>query len=220
MIVYIATNQVNGKVYIGQTVKTLNIRKNNHISVSNSGCSIYFHNAIRKHGADNFKWETIRICDNIESLNVFEQYYILYYNSMDRGVGYNMTSGGLNYAVSDETKEKIRQANLGKKLTEEHKKKLGKSKLGNKNRLGIKHTKESKEKMSKNSAMIMLGKHHTEESKKKMGRLGRIVSKETREKISAAQLGKKLSEETKNKIRESQLKYWKNKKENKDGQRI
>ena len=51
---------------------------------------------------------------------------------------------------SEETRRKISEANKGKKLperSEEHRRKLSEAAKGNKNRLGMKHTEESKKKM-------------------------------------------------------------------------
>ncbi len=106
MIVYKATNQENGKVYIGQTTQSLHARKTSHIYNSNNGCNYLLHRAIRKYGAENFKWEIIEVCKNINELNEREQYYILYYDSIN--VGYNLTSGGLNFIRSEESKKKSR----------------------------------------------------------------------------------------------------------------
>ena len=104
MIVYIATNRINSKMYVGQTVQELDRRKSKHIGLANAGNGFYFHRAIRKYGIKNFEWKVLRICDNIESLNAFEQYFILYYDSINNG--YNQQSGGKNCRVSETTKEK------------------------------------------------------------------------------------------------------------------
>ena len=146
MIIYKVINLIDGKVYIGQTTTDLEIRKNDHISKSKNKSTIYFHNAIRKHGIDSFEWEIIRICDNINELNAYEQYYILYYDSMNNG--YNLTSGGLNYAISEKTKDILRQFNLGKTMSVSSRKKISEAKKGAKN--------------------PMYGKHHSEETKRKM----------------------------------------------------
>lgn len=92
----------------------------------------------------------------------------------------NMTSGGggaSGFCLSDEAKEKKRQALLGRPRSEETKEKL---RLAN------------------------LGKKHTEESRKKMSKIqkNKIVSLETRKKISEAHKGKIVSPETKRKISE------------------
>ena len=61
-IIYKVTNQVNGKIYIGQTVQTIGRRKTEHLRDSKRGLKGYFNNAIRKHKADVFVWERICRC--------------------------------------------------------------------------------------------------------------------------------------------------------------
>ena len=112
MIVYKATNRLNGKIYIGQSQQPLQERIKGHFRFSRYKEGGAFQKAMREYGSNNFKWEVLRICDNIESLNAFEQYYILYYDSMNSG--YNRTSGGLNCKISKKTKEKLKQANLNR----------------------------------------------------------------------------------------------------------
>ncbi|KKM07133.1 hypothetical protein LCGC14_1736920 [marine sediment metagenome] len=66
---------------------------------------------------------------------------------------------------------------------------------------GKSHTEEAKRKVSianKGKTAVNKGKTHTDEAKQKMR--GRIVSKETRKKISEIHKGKKHSEETKRKM--------------------
>jgi group I intron endonuclease len=58
-IIYKVTNLTNGKVYIGQTVRTLHQRKNSHIRDLKKNMDIVFHHALRKYGIDNFNWEII-----------------------------------------------------------------------------------------------------------------------------------------------------------------
>ena len=74
--------------------------------------------------------------------------------------------------------------------------------------VGLKHTEESKRKMSINTSgkkHPMFGKKHTLETKEKIrqGNKDKIISKETREKLSKINKGKKLTEEHKKKISEN-----------------
>lgn len=111
MIIYKATNIVNNKVYIGQTITPLIERSNEHIrrALKNEDFH-YFHCAIRKYGKNNFIFEEIDKCDSFEELNYMETYWIKFYRSNNKKYGYNLTSGGRkNFTVSEETKEKIRQ---------------------------------------------------------------------------------------------------------------
>ena len=58
ILVYCATNKVNSKKYIGQTIHTLDYRKKQHINnaINNikGGCRVFWR-AIRKYGVDNFE---------------------------------------------------------------------------------------------------------------------------------------------------------------------
>jgi group I intron endonuclease len=105
MVVYKATNKINGLVYIGCTTKTLEERKRCHLHGSDD---FIFQRALRKYGDINFTWEILYLCNNVEELGNKERYYINEYHSYDRKYGYNLTFGGiLNGGHIDEVKEKI-----------------------------------------------------------------------------------------------------------------
>ena len=144
MIIYKSTNLDNNKSYIGQTVQELTTRIVQHKSDANRGLTDYFHRAIAKYGIDTFEWKVLRFCDYAESLNAFEQYYILLYDTNNRKFGYNLQTGGGDYRHANETKKKIgkkskgryhsdiskeknRQSHIGKPMAEDTKKKLSKS---------------------------------------------------------------------------------------------
>ena len=232
MVIYKVTNNINGKVYIGQTVGSLNRRKIEHICVANNKCDYYFARALRKYGVDNFKWQVICICPNIDSLNEQEKYYITLYDSMRSG--YNCTSGGLNFRLSTETKKKISEGQsgdkgywFGKKMSMETRKKISIALIGH----GVREETRRKIREShKNNGirpLSRLGKKHTKETKEKISKagIGRKASDETKLKMSIANSGKnnyaygkcgkdslsygrKHTKETKNKIRIAALKQW------------
>ena len=160
-LIYCATNKVNGKRYVGQTISSLNIRKSHHIwSGMNNKHNNYFLNAVKKYGADGFFWDILEENIKILDLNNKEKYYILKCSSF--GNGYNSNEGGDVRFSSEETKRKISIANIGKKLSEECKNKIRKGNLGKK------HTKEAKRKISLSNTgdkNHFKGKHHTDESK-------------------------------------------------------
>lgn len=89
-IIYKITNTVNNKIYIGQTIRTLKERWNQH--KYRNGCT-YLHNAIIKYGADKFKIEPIEEVP-IEDLDKREIYWIAQYDSTNKKVGYNLILGG------------------------------------------------------------------------------------------------------------------------------
>ena len=117
MIIYKATNLINNKIYIGQTINTLEYRMSQHIrdAANPNRKTVYFHNALRKYGAENFKFEIIDTANTQDELNEKERYWIAYYKSNQREFGYNEDSGGKSGGVkSDITKRKIGDTTLRK----------------------------------------------------------------------------------------------------------
>ena len=105
MIIYKITNKINGKIYIGQTVNTLNHRWNQHIRETFSiKKRTYFHNAIAKYGVDAFIVEVIEEVDTVEKMNEREVYWISFYQSNDKRYGYNIDAGGHNSRRAESTK--------------------------------------------------------------------------------------------------------------------
>jgi group I intron endonuclease len=142
MIIYKITNSVNDKVYIGQTVESLKKRWNRHTwvcTIKRNAMAIT--NAIVKYGKENFSIEEIDKADDIEELNEKEIYYINLYKSISPN-GYNLTTGGNNKRLSEETKRKISESNKGRKVSEETIKRLSES------HKGIKMSEESRNKLS------------------------------------------------------------------------
>lgn len=130
MIVYMATNTINNKVYIGQTVQKFHRRKTGHLYAARRGSSLRFHRAIRKYGEENFSWEIIYHADNLQDLNNAEEYLIAEYQS--RVKGYNVKFGGDNQRIPEETKRRIGKANTGKKHSVETRKKMSMDRKGEK----------------------------------------------------------------------------------------
>lgn len=123
-IIYRAKNNVNGKVYIGQTTKTLNERRKIHENDKFS-CA-YFHNALKKY-SNNFEWSIL--CEVLHPsasfLDLCEESFIRYYNSTDPDKGYNLIIGRIkpkstlseslnwvNYRENLKSKNKPRKINL------------------------------------------------------------------------------------------------------------
>ena len=91
-VVYKVTNNVNGKVYVGVSTKSLEERKKDHMKNSNKGKSYVFQNAIATYGIDAFKFEQIDTALTTDELAKKEKEYILEYDSNVNG--YNSDSGG------------------------------------------------------------------------------------------------------------------------------
>lgn len=115
MIIYKIQNKINGKIYIGQTVGTLEHRMSQH--KANGKKISVIGNAIHKYGWDNFDVEVIDEAETIEELNRKEIYWIGYYKSLSPN-GYNLELGGRNALHEEETRKKISEANKGRHLAE------------------------------------------------------------------------------------------------------
>lgn len=91
--IYLITNDVNSKLYIGQTIQTLNKRFNGHCcySKSDKSANMYIKRAIHKYGRDKFHIKLVEECP-INILNEREKYWISFYDSYN--TGYNLTLGG------------------------------------------------------------------------------------------------------------------------------
>jgi group I intron endonuclease len=136
MIIYKAENLINGKIYIGKTNGCLANRQRGHLNSAKKGAKTIFYNAIRKHGEENFIFSVLDECLSKEELNDKEKFYIKQFNSKIPN-GYNMTDGGdgndgtikpnLGKHLLEETKDKIRLANLGKKHSGATRKKMKES---------------------------------------------------------------------------------------------
>ena len=125
--VYKITNKITNKIYIGITNQGSGARYRHHWYEARTGESAPIHRSMKKYGEENFTLEIIDFADTYEELKEKEKYYIKLYNSMDRTIGYNLTEGGdgtFGRLHSEETKEKIRQKAIGRKASEETKKKM------------------------------------------------------------------------------------------------
>ena len=108
-IIYMVTNVINRKIYIGQTTQSLKSRKQKHLKDSKY-TNYLFHNALKKYGFENFKWEIIDYAYSKNELNELEKKWIKQYNTFidfEQSHGYNMTDGGsVNAKHSQETLKK------------------------------------------------------------------------------------------------------------------
>lgn len=133
--IYKITNLINNKIYIGQTVETLEKRfwKHGSNSRSNKDCykRLYLYKSINKYGLSNFKPEVIVEGDyNRFLLNDLEKHYIRLYNSNNPLRGYNATEGGESstYIRTPEIRKRISEklkghsySPKGRKLSQEQK---------------------------------------------------------------------------------------------------
>lgn len=122
--VYIHTNKVNGKRYIGITSNKPNARWNNGNGYKHNP---HFTNAIKKYGWDNFSHEILASGLDEESAKEMEKTLIKQYNSTNPLFGYNQSSGGepmSGVKHSEQTKQKMSESAKGRKASEETRRKI------------------------------------------------------------------------------------------------
>lgn len=190
--IYKITNNINGKVYIGQTKRNYKERWAKHKNFQSQyyTCPI-LKQAFEKYGFDNFTFEVIQECSIDERLDL-EVSYIEKYNCLAPN-GYNFLKGGfcggfLGKTHSDETRKKLSEA--CKKFNEENpdyyetyrEKHIAATKAAN-----ISERMKKSEKFQKAVA------------EGRVGGAGNTLSEETKEKIrqSVSKYYGKLSEEEK-----------------------
>lgn len=164
--IYKYTDIKNNKVYIGQTTKTVKQRDREHRS---SKTNNLFNNKLQQHYED-FILDTIATitCNSkielFNSLNCLEKKYIKLYDCIYPN-GYNLTTGGKNCEMSEDTKRKLTNCFKGRHHTKETKEKLSKINTGKH------HSEETKKKITTKllgSKNPFYGRHHTEETKRKI----------------------------------------------------
>lgn len=153
--IYITTNNINGKHYIGQ-------RKYYRDYEKYLGSGVILKKAIEKYGAENFSREIIEECKTPEELSEREKYWIDYYDAVNSDDFYNITGGGNGGFGKGENSPWY-----GKHLSTETKEKLSEAKKGEHNPFyGKSHDLKTKKKMSDKAK----GRKHTIEERKKMSK--------------------------------------------------
>jgi group I intron endonuclease len=167
MLLYKITNLVNGKVYIGQTIRTLKKRFKQHCEPGSAKTSA-IGRAIQKYGKNNFSIEQITTDKPIvtqEELNAAERYFVWFYNSMVPN-GYNLKEGGGSSGrPSHESRLKMSLARKGrfsgnksptwgKRFSLSYRKQLSEA------HLGIGHSEATRKKMSQSRMGIPRSEAH------------------------------------------------------------
>ena len=188
--IYCVTCLPTGKLYFGQTVKSIYSRFNLHLICARKGSHYKFHRAIRKYGVENFTVEEVMWVEAPTKqalkakLDFLEIHFIQKFDT--RRNGYNSTDGGegkLGYIVSEETRNKISFSNQCKVRSKETCQKISEAQR--------KRTKQPHKGVAMTSwnKQVLLETH-----------LGIPMKEETKNKISRALKGRKLSDETRRKM--------------------
>ena len=184
----------NGKRYIGQTCQEPEKRWSHGRGYRGQ---LHFKRAIDKYGWDNFKHVILCSVSCKEYADHLEQWFIKKWDTFNPEHGYNHTRGGggcYGFHPSDETIEKLRQANLNRSWTDEQREQISNSlKEGYASgRIAKPSMSEAaRKKMSKDrtgDGNPMYGKHHSKETCARMSkaRTGMRRTAEQRKKMSAS----------------------------------
>lgn len=176
--VYLYRCLVNGKCYVGKTVYSAAFRDSQHRTCRFT--SGIMDKAIRKHGRENFTLTVLYQGTSDREICMVEKAMIAQYDTM-HPKGYNLASGGQGpsgYTHGPESRAKMSASRKGKKLSPDHVAKISAAQTG------------SKHKPETIALMKAMDRPWTR---------GRIVSEETRQKLSVAGRGRFFSEESRKK---------------------
>ncbi|MGE3319977.1 MAG: GIY-YIG nuclease family protein [Candidatus Berkiella sp.] len=195
---YRVTNKINGKIYIGQTVKP-SARWWQHRNDSVDP-KVPFHFAIKKYGSHNFEFEIIASCKGFDNANEMETVLVAQYDSyVSNGKGYNASHGGMNAPKTEAFKQMMRDYHAS--LTPEERVEISRQQS------------EATYRQIAEKGHPAAGRIVTEEEKElhRKARLENPIeyTKELRQKMSETHIGLKDSEETKAKKAESAKEAWK-----------
>ena len=115
--VYLTTNTVNNKKYIGRCKSSI-FKGTDYL-----GSGLILTEAVKKYGKENFIVEMIDTAESDVELNQKEEYYIDLYNAVKDSNYYNLRRGGSrgpggpmfkNHKHSAKTRQKMSEARKGK----------------------------------------------------------------------------------------------------------
>jgi len=219
-IIYAVVCTNNGKQYVGQTVRPIEVRWRAH--VAKQGTLPGFSMAIKKYGADAFQLRVLDTAESAEELNHKEQHWIKMLNTITPA-GYNLNEGGDMIrpvgGPTPETRAKMRAAKLGVPRTQATKDKISAALTGTTQptdvvakRTGVirEMWASNRDELSRKVSIANTGRVRSDEVRARMSearkgipmkecdkekRRGRTASPETKERMRQAQLGKTMSPE-------------------------
>jgi group I intron endonuclease len=138
MHIYVITNTVNSKIYIGQICQKLDRYLRSDVTralLHGEDRKPHLYNAIRKYGEAAFVIRLLVEVLDKEQADKLEQFFIRTLETQNKEIGYNIAAGGggsfgYHRVISDEQKEKLRIAGLGRVQSETTRAKIGAANSG------------------------------------------------------------------------------------------
>lgn len=116
--VYLFQHKQNNKIYVGRT-KNFQERLGSHVRTAKSirAHKTYFHKALNKYGLESFNYFVIEEFEIFQECCEAESFWIAYFESNKKDIGYNLSAGGetnIGVIPTLETRKKLSLANKGK----------------------------------------------------------------------------------------------------------
>lgn len=127
--VYLITNKLSGKAYVGQTIRTLEVRFAEHCKPTSVVRNVAISAALARYGREAFTLELIEECATQAALDQTEAYWIATLATM-APAGYNLREGGVGGAMSAEARAKLSAAHMGKVISVDHRRRISASLTG------------------------------------------------------------------------------------------
>jgi group I intron endonuclease len=173
--VYLVTNKLNGKKYVGKTIQKPDHRWNCHKALARNGSATLLHKALRKYSSSAFEFEVI-FEGKASELDAAEKHFIdLHHSFVDSGCGYNLTLGGEGGVKSVIVRRKHKVA-------------------------ALRRWSDPEQRATQSESKRLQWLDPTYRAKATACNVGRKLSKKTRQLIAAAKLGKSASMESRLKM--------------------
>lgn len=172
--IYMVRNLINGKIYFGITVNDFNTRYKGDIAKNTH--NEHLKSAIKKYGIECFEInKEFDVAYNEDDLYDLEDMYMCIYNTIDSRYGYNKKRSGSkhkgNGRMSEESRHKMSEAQKRHYEDPKARQKISEVTRGEKNpNYGKKMSEEQKQKISKTKT----GQKHTEDAKRRISEMQKI----------------------------------------------
>lgn len=177
--IYMVTNNITGKRYVGKTSTTVEERWKGHVSEASRNLSnSALHKAINKYGQDAFSLTVLLKNIPVELLNHYERLLIVRMKTR-APLGYNLTDGGdgvLGYHHTEQMRRHLSKVNNGRKLNHGDLIRAGWKRNDtiqkrSQNPLWRQHLSESRIGKYTGKENGFYGKHHSDDTKKHLSEL-------------------------------------------------